>query len=144
MADAVEDAMSVAVTTTMVVEGVRGGNRGSYNNTVCFNPGSNNNGNDNTSGGDKRQKWQALLQDRTYGDYLLAQIQRRLLAMKMDGSRQKNPLPFPLPHFIVGSGSGSGTIGSGNSRKIYWCTKMNQHVRKLTGNGQKPETLVAT
>jgi hypothetical protein len=33
----------------------RGGNRGSYNNTACFNPGSND-GNNSISGGDKKQQ----------------------------------------------------------------------------------------
>jgi hypothetical protein len=36
----------------------RGGNRGSYNNTARFNLDSNNNGKNNSGGGDKRQKCQ--------------------------------------------------------------------------------------
>ena len=54
--------------------------------------------------------------------------------MKTDG---KTLLPFPLPQFFIGNGSGSETTTGGNGSGLYGFTETDQNDRKLTGNERK-------
>jgi hypothetical protein len=53
--------------------------------------------------------------------------------MKIDRNRRKTPLQFSYPHFIIGTGIGSGIVGNGNMSGINRIAKTNE-IGNTNGN----------
>jgi hypothetical protein len=64
-----------------------------------------------------------------------------LLRMKTDGNGRDTPLPFLLPYFFIGNGSGTRTARNGMGTGIDGYIKMNKYEHEYNGNGAGTENL---